>query len=124
MSAARATRLGFTPHTPETHKCFFLHLAAALIYQKTQQVPSIETAQSWASDLLSEFEQEALPVADVLGEAPELMSQAESDLRVFLHDLYRADHDTDYRLPAAFPLPRLAKLRLCFARLTHNTRLL
>ena len=37
------------------------------------------------------------------------MTQAEDDLRTFIHDLLWRDHDRDYRTVAAFPLPDLEK---------------
>jgi hypothetical protein len=116
MSSERASLVNQPVGTPETHKCFFLHLAAGLLFMQHQRLPTLLEAQGLASTLLDEFQQQAEPADALLGEPPEKKCQAESDLRVFLHDLACSDHDTDYRLPAAFPLSRLPDFRLCFAR--------
>ena len=86
-------------------------------WRKYKIVPFIEQAQHFAHLLLEAFYLLADPLQDILGNPPEVMTQAEADLRVFHHDIVQPDHDTDYRLPAALPIDQLRTLRLCFVRI-------
>jgi hypothetical protein len=116
MSKTRAHRMNLPEGTPETHKCFFLCLGGLMHWRKHKKVPYIEQAQIAAQLLLEAFDLLADPLQDILGGPPEVMTQAEADLRVFHHDLVWPDHDTDYRLPAALPIEQFKTLRLCFVR--------
>ena len=53
----------------------------------------------------------------LLGPTPDLVSQAEGDARVFMHDFVWRDHNKDYRSLAACPLPELRDLLVNILRL-------
>ena len=122
MSKPRAAHFNLPPLTIESHKCFFMCLGAALVWLERGHKPSIEEAQIKARALLDAFQKTSDGIPDSLGEPADFMPQAEADLRVIYHDLVHANHDIDYRLPAALPIADLAKLRLCFARVDIQHR--
>ena len=47
---------------------------------------------------------------------PDRMSQAEADIRIFVHDFLWRDHDKDYRALAALLLPELRRVQLHIVR--------
>ena len=58
----------------------------------------------------------------MLGEPPDLMSQAEADVWVFLHDFLHRDHNKDYRSLAACVLASLAPYALQILRMDAQGR--
>jgi len=117
MSSARAYIFDRRPRDPEARQCYVLHLAAGFLLFKTKQLSNLPDVQRCARtilDLLMEGSQEP---CDLLGDAADTMTQAEADLRVFLHDIRHFSHDKDYRTSAALVLSALKKHCLCFARI-------
>ena len=78
-----------------------LHVAAGIRLCESGATPLLVSVQTFAAELREEMLCHALEAAACLGAAPKDTSQAESDLRVFAHDLTHRGHDKDYRCFAA-----------------------
>ena len=85
------------------NQCFYLRVAAGLLGRTGASVPSLSEVWAKASLQRSTF---ALAAAclESLGLEPDLYTQAEEDLRTFLHDALFFGHGKDYRCLAALPL--------------------
>ncbi|CAE8697726.1 unnamed protein product [Polarella glacialis] len=95
----------------EPRQCLPLHVAAGILQVRTRCIPTLE-----------KMTQQAVEATEALGVCPDHMSQAESDLRVFLHDLLHWGHDKDYRTLAACPPASLAELCLAIVRVDARRR--
>ena len=89
----------------ELMQCLVLHIAAAVLIAVEVIAPELdsEPLHSLAGALLLDMCQQAAEALTLLGEIPDRITQAEADLRVFIHDLLYRDHDRDFRTLAAFP---------------------
>ena len=106
------------PHSDwEPRQCLVLHIAAALLWSRSKQLPSWSEVQTLASRMRGEFYVEADKVSEALGELPPWVTRAERDLRVFVHDFVYFGHDKDYRSLAAFPPEELASVAVHVVRL-------
>ena len=104
---------------PETEprQCFYLHVAAGLLAHTTNRVPALSEVRLKAAALQEETFRLAMACADNLGPEPDVCTQAEDDLRIFVHDALFFGHDKDYRCLAAFPLPEAADVSFCLVRM-------
>ncbi|CAE7256170.1 RE2 [Symbiodinium natans] len=106
------------PHSDwEPRQCLVLHIAAALLWSRSKQLPSWSEVQTLASRMRGEFYVEADKVSEALGELPPWVTRAERDLRVFVHDFVYFGHDKDYRSLAALPPEELAAVAVHVVRL-------
>ena len=62
----------------------------------------------------------AAAAADTIGSPPPLLTQAEADSQVYIHDILHRDHDKEYRMYAAFLLLQLVHNALAALRIDHH----
>jgi hypothetical protein len=106
----------------EPRQCLLLHVAAGIQRLRSGRLPALQKVHALAAQLRAEMLDQALEASECLGPAPEYVSQAESDLRVFLHDLTHRGHDKDYRCLAACPPVALDLYALNILRLDAYQR--
>lgn len=118
LPCSRARAEPGEPHTAlEPRQCLVLHLAAALHWLSSKEVPTHAEVLAASQDLRDWLIEEASAALDALGPLPDVLSRAEDDLRVFSHDVLHFGHDKDYRSIAAFPPPALEQRQLVIVRL-------
>ena len=110
---------------PETEprQCFYLHVAAGLLAHTTNRVPALSEVRVKAAALQEETFRLAMACADNLGPEPDVCTQAEDDLRIFVHDALFFGHDKDYRCLAAFPPAEAAEVSFCLVRMDAWNRI-
>jgi hypothetical protein len=92
----------------EPKQCMILHVAAALLHNRSGQVPTYVQVQALAADMRTGMMRQAAVAQASLGECPDEVGSSEADLRVFLHDLLHWGHDKDFRTLLACPPSHLA----------------
>ena len=85
----------------------FIHFAALVLWLATGKLPPRGDVVAKAQELRAGSVALAQHALRVLGETPDLMTQAEADFRIFLHDILFRDHNKDYKSLATCPLPQL-----------------
>ncbi|CAL1147366.1 unnamed protein product [Cladocopium goreaui] len=110
---------------PETEprQCFYLHVAAGLLAHTANRVPALSEVRLKAAALQEETFRLALACAENLGPEPDICTQAEEDLRIFVHDALFFGHDKDYRCLAAFPPAEAAEVSFCLVRMDAWNRI-
>ena len=101
----------------EPRQCLFLHAAAGLLLHRRGDIPDLGSVRREAALLQRDMHRQATACADALGPEPAEQTQAEVDLRVFLHDAVYFGHDKDYRCLAALPPEAASQVTLCMVRL-------
>lgn len=101
----------------EPRQCLFLHAAAGLLLHRRGDIPDLGSVRREAALLQRDMHRQATACADALGPKPAEQTQAEVDLRVFLHDAVYFGHDKDYRCLAALPPEAASQVTLCMVRL-------
>jgi hypothetical protein len=102
----------------ESHQCLLLHVSAGCLRaaHPRGEMPTLAQAANQAALMRVELTWLAREAEVLLGNLPSLFTQAESDLRGFVHDAVRGHHDKDYRCLAAFPLFKVREFCLNFVR--------
>ena len=113
----RATLVAKDQDEDEPRQCYALSIAAALALYFKGDTPSYEEVLRYAKLLLDDMQDCAIDASLQLGEARQLMAQAEADVRFFIYDLVKFGHDKDFRTAAAFAPKLLSRFCLCFVRI-------
>ncbi|CAE7796727.1 unnamed protein product, partial [Symbiodinium necroappetens] len=101
---------------PEGRQCLVLHCVAGVLLRKQGRLPTSAEVASAAAVVRKELLERAVSSDTALGPVPEELSRAETNLRIYAHDLRHWAHDKDYRCLAAYPLAFFSRHRLVFLR--------
>ncbi|CAE7435441.1 unnamed protein product [Symbiodinium sp. CCMP2592] len=122
LSPEACERMGFADVRDEPKQCLLLHVAAAYLGKSGQPLPTPESVWALAAEWRVRWCSQARVAEDSLGPAPERLTQAEADVRVFHHDLLHFGHDRDYRTLVAHPFEEWDCLGLAVLRLDAYMR--
>ena len=109
----------------ESRQCMYIHVAAALAWHRSPSLSFdspqlIQSTLELAHTLRRDVCVQARRALDTLGPSSDTMTQAEADLRMFIHDATVAHHDKDYRCFAAFPSTLLQRYCLVMCRISEH----
>ena len=103
----------------ELRECAILNAAAVVLQHQLGRRPASSEVQELALDFRRALLHEAVAAEGAVGDLPAMMTQAECDVRTYIHDLVYRDHDKDYRMCAAFPLKAMEHLARAVVRVDY-----
>eukprot|EP00435_Cladocopium_sp_Y103_P012460 s1027_g3.t1 len=120
MTDELAGLLKVTEPVVEKRQCVTLAVAAGVLYEETQRVPTAGEVQRRAQLYRLEQTRLAVEASQVLGEPAEMVTAVEHEMRVYIHDLTTAHHEKDFRSLAVFPISDLQDVKVVVLRTDYK----
>ena len=104
----------------ERRQCVVKTIAAGLVWRKLARQPSLAEAEDCARAVRLEQARQALEAQAVMGEPDHRVAPIEAELRVYAHDILKANHDKDFRSHAVFPVVDMDECKLVVVRANYK----
>ena len=104
----------------EKRQCVTLTMAAAAAWKQNGRRPTLAEVQELGQQMRLEQTRLAIEAMVALGDAEEVVTAVEHEIRVFAHDLITPHHEKDFRALAVFPLSALASAKLVVFRADYR----
>ena len=124
MTEELAGLIGVVQPETEKRQCVTKVLAAGHLWSSTGQVPAMEAVEELAQQYRLEQARQAAEAEGIMGHAEAKVSAIEHELRMYAHDILKANHDKDYRSLAVHPLEHYVNKRLVVMRVDYKGDLL
>ena len=104
----------------ERRQCVTKTVAAGIVWRAKARRPTLEEVADKAAEIRLDQARQAVEAKAAMGEAEARVAPIEAEIRIYTHDMIRANHDKDFRSHAVFPTADLEDCKLVVIRADYK----